>query len=124
MKENGKRIVKGISREDFSENCVGRLPNSSFQMRTNDCFGRLSNIFALEGSPIYLLNLGSKFLRTKSFCFENDVLLTFGLGMREGVNEGSRHGSGWVTFSSISCRHLSRRIYVLFECLVCHCMGT
>ena len=80
--------MKGISREDFSKNCVGRLSNSSFQMRTNDCFGGLFNRFASEGSPIYLPNLGSKFSRTKSFCFENDVLLTFGLGMREGVSEG------------------------------------
>ena len=44
--------------------------------------------------PIYLPNLGIRFSRTKSFCFENDVLLTFGLGMREGVSEGSRHGNG------------------------------
>ena len=117
-------IVKGISREDFPENCVRRLSNSSFRMRTNDCFGKLSNIFAYEGSPIYLPNLGSKFSRTKRFCFENDILLTFGLGMHEGVSEGSRHGSGWVTFSSISCKHLSRNIYVLLECLVCHCMST
>ena len=95
--------MKGISREYFPENCVWRLSNSSFRMRTNDCFGRLSNIFSLEGSPIYLPNLGSMLSRTKRFCFENDVLLTFGLGMREGVSEGSRHGSGWVTFSSISC---------------------
>ena len=36
-----------------------------------NCFGRLSNIFALEGSPICLPNLGSKFSRTKNFCFEN-----------------------------------------------------
>ena len=117
-------IVKGISGEDFSENFVRILSNSSFRMSTNYCFGRLSNIFASEGSPIYLPNLGSKFSRTKSFCFENDILLTFGLGMHEGVSEGSRHGSGWVTFSSISCRHLSRNIYVLLECLVCHCMST
>ena len=116
--------MKGISREDFPENCVGRLSNSSFRMKTNDCFGRLSNRFTSECSPIYLPNLGSKFSRTKSFCFENDVFLTFFLGMHEGVSEGSRHGSGWVTFSSISCRHLSRNIYVLLECLVCHCMST
>ena len=116
--------MEGISREDFPENCVGRLSNSSFQMRTNDCFGRLSNRFASEGGSIYLPNLGSKFSRTKRFCFENDVLLTFGLGMREGVSEGSRHGSGWVTFSSISYRHLSRNVYVLLKCLVCHCMST
>ena len=36
-----------------------------------NCFGGLSNRFSLEGSPIYLLNLGSKFSRTKNFCFEN-----------------------------------------------------
>ena len=36
-----------------------------------NCFGGLSNRFASEGSPIYLPNLGSKFSRTKSFCFEN-----------------------------------------------------
>ena len=110
--------MKGISREDFPENCVGRLSNNSFWMRTNDCFERLSNRFASEGSPIYLPNLGSKFSRTKSFCLENDVFLTFGLGMREGVSEGSRHGSGWVTFSSISYRHLSRNLHVLLKCMV------
>ena len=94
-------IVKGISREDFPDNCVRRLSNNSFRMRTNDCFGRLSNRFSSEGSPIYLPNLGSKFSRTKKFCFENDILLTFGLGIHEVVSEGSRHWSGWVTFSSI-----------------------
>ena len=65
--------MKGISREDFSENYVDRLSNSSFWMRTNDYFGRLSNLFASEGSPIYLPNLDSKFSRTKSFYFENSV---------------------------------------------------
>ena len=34
------------------------------------------------------------FSRTKTFCFENSVFLTLGLGMREGVNEGSRSGKG------------------------------
>ena len=53
------------------------------------------------------------FSRTKTFCFENSVFLTFGLGMREGVNEGSRSGKGRVAFSSTSCRHLSRIMYLL-----------
>ena len=74
-------------------------------MRTNDCFGRLSNRFASKGGPIDLPNLYRRFSRTKSLCFENDVLLTFVLGMREGVSEGSRHGNGWVTFSSMTYRH-------------------
>ena len=34
-------------------------------------FGGLSNIFASEGSPMFLPKLGSVFSRTKSFCFEN-----------------------------------------------------
>ena len=89
-----------------------------------NCFGGLSNRFASEGSPIYLPKLGSVFSITKSFCFKNCIYLAFGLGMCEGVSEGSRHGIGWVTFSSISCRHLSRNIYVLLECLVCHCIST
>ena len=50
--------------------------------------------FASEGSPIYLLKLGSTFSRTKTFCFENDIFLAFGLGMCEGVCEGLRSGKG------------------------------
>ena len=33
-----------------------------------------------------------RFSRTKTFCFENDVFLAFGLGMCEGIDEDSRHG--------------------------------
>ena len=39
---------------------------------------------------IYQISVVS-FREQKSFFFENDVLLTFGSGMREGVSEGSRH---------------------------------
>ena len=116
--------MKGISREDFLKNCLGELSNSSSRRLTHDCFGKMIQQFASEGSPIYLLKLGMRFSRTKIFYFKNDGFLTFGLGIREGVSEGSRHGSGWVTFSSISCRQLSTNIYVLLECLVCHCMST
>ena len=48
------------------------------------------------------------------------VFLTLGLGMCE----GSRCGDGCIIFSSITCRHLGRDLYVLLECLVCHCMST
>ena len=116
--------MKGISREDFPKNCLGELSNSSSRRLTYDCFGKMIQQFTSEGSLIYLSKLGMMLSRTKIFYFENDVFLTFGLGMREGFSEGSRHGSGWVTFSSISCRHLSRNIYVFLECLVCHCMST
>ena len=59
------------------------LHNSSSRRLTHDCFGKMIQQFASKGSPI-----------TKGFCFENDVFLTFGLGMREGVGEGSRNGKG------------------------------
>ena len=87
-----KMVVKGISREDFQKNCLGEWSNSSSQRLTYDCFGKRIQQFVSEGSPIYLPKLGSTFSRTKTFCFENDVFLTFGLGMREGVSEGSKSG--------------------------------
>ena len=107
--------MKGISREDFSKNCLGELSNSSSRRLTHDCFGKITQQFASEGSPIYLPKLGSTFSRVEIFCFENDVFLAFGLGMRERVSEGSRSGKGRVAFSSISRRHSSRIMYLL-EC--------
>ena len=65
---------------------------------------------------MYLPNLGSKFSRTKSFCFENCILLAFGLGMCEGVSEDSRHGIGNVDIQVGSCMYLS--------VIVCHDMCT
>ena len=59
------------------------------------------------GSPIYLPNLGSKFSRTKSFCFENCILLAFGLDMCEGVSEDSGHEIGHVDIQVGSCIYLS-----------------
>ena len=47
-----------------------------------------------QGSPIYLPKLGVLFSRTKPFCFENDVFLAFGLGMREGVVRAQEVGKG------------------------------
>ena len=81
-----------------------------------NCFGGLSNRFASEGSPIYLLNLGSKFSRIKSFCLKTVFLLAFGLGMCEGVGEDSRHGIRRVDIQVGSCIYLS--------VIVCHDMCT
>ena len=95
MKEKKKKlkmVVKGISREDFPNNCLGELSNNSSRRLIHDCFEKMIQQFASEGSPIYLPKLGMRFSRTKIFCFENDVFLTFGLGMREGVSEDLRSG--------------------------------
>ena len=72
-----------------------------------NCFGELSNKFVSEGSPIFLPKFGSKFSRTKTFCFENCIFLTIGLGTCEGVGEDSRHGIGHVNIQVGSCICLS-----------------
>ena len=81
-----------------------------------NCFGRLSNRFASEGSPIYLPNLSSKFSRTKSFFLKTVFLLAFGLDMCEGVGEDSRHGIGHVDIQVGSC--------ICLSVIVCHDMCT
>ena len=63
--------------------------------------------FASEGIPIYLPKLSSVFSRTKTFCFENDVFLAFGLGMCEGVCDDSRDGIEHVDIQVGSCIFLS-----------------
>ena len=63
--------------------------------------------FTSKGCPIYLPKLGSVFSKTKIFCFENCIFLTFGLGMCEGVGEDSRHEIGHVDIQVGSCIFLS-----------------
>ena len=42
------------------------------------------------------------FSRSKNFCFENCILLAFGLGMCEGVDVDSRHRIGHVDIQVVS----------------------
>ena len=108
-------VVKGISREDILKNCLGEWSNSSSWRLTHDCFRKMIQQFASEGSPIYLPKLSSTFSRTKTFCFENDVFLAFGLGMCEGVSEDSRHGIGLVDIQVGSCICLNA--FMLNHCM-------
>ena len=72
MKENKNKNVceRNFDGRFSGESCWEIVQQFTLEGPMN-CFGGLSNIFALVGSPIYLPNLGSKFSRTKSFCFEN-----------------------------------------------------
>ena len=74
MKENKN---ENVYERNFDGRFSGELCWEIVQQFTSkgpmNCFGRLSNIFASEGSPIYLPKLGSVFSRTKSFCFENFI---------------------------------------------------
>ena len=72
MKENKNKNVceRNFDRRFFGESCWEIVQQFTLEGPMN-CFGGLSKRFPLEGSPIYLPNLDSKFLRTKNFCFEN-----------------------------------------------------
>ena len=103
MKRKVKTIVKGISRKIFRRIALESGPTVHP--------GKIIQQFASEGSPIYLPKLDGVFSRIKSFCFENCILLAFGLGMCEGVGEESRHGIGHVDIQVGSCICLS--VFVL-----------
>ena len=105
--------MKGFSREDFLKNCLGEWFNSSSWRLTHDCFGKMIQQFASEGSPIYLPKLGSTLSRTKIFSFENDVFLAFGLGMCEEVGEDLRHGIGHLDIQVGSCICLNVVMYCM-----------
>ena len=70
LKEKQKMFVKGISTEDFPKNCLRESSNISLRMRTMTVSERYPAI-RLGGQSNILPKLGSKFSRTKSFCFEN-----------------------------------------------------
>ena len=85
-------FVKGISMDDFPKNDVGRWSNNYTSEEPMNCLRRFSNTFASEGSSIFLPKFGSEFSRTKRLFLKAVILLTFGLGICEGVGEDSRHG--------------------------------
>ena len=66
-------VAKGISMDDFPENCVGRWSNNYTSEDPMNCLGRFSNTFALEGSPILLPKFGSVFSRITSFVLKTDI---------------------------------------------------
>ena len=60
-------VAKGISMDDFPENCVGRWSNNYTSEKHMNCLRRFSNTFASKGSPILLSKFGSVFLITTGF---------------------------------------------------------
>ena len=75
MHEIKRKKRKNVCQRNFDGRFFEELCWEIVQQFTSEgpmnCFRGLSNRFASEGCPIYLPNFGSKFLRTKSFCFEN-----------------------------------------------------
>ena len=66
-------VAKGISMNDFPENCVERWSNNYTSEEPMNCLGRFSNTFASEDSPILLPKFGSVFSRTTSFVLKTDI---------------------------------------------------
>ena len=100
-------VVKGISQDDFPENGVGRWSYNYTSEEPMYFFGRFSNTFASEGSPIFLSKLGSVFSRTTGFVLKMIIFLVHGLGKCEGVGEDSRHGNEHVDIQ------VGSRIYLI-----------
>ena len=67
---------ENVCERNFDGRFFEELPRRDVQHITSnedhDCFGEL---FASEGSLIFLPKLGSKFSRTKNFCCENWIFL-------------------------------------------------
>ena len=66
-KRKTNMVAKGISMDDFLENCAERWSNNYMSEEPMNCYGRFSNTFSSEGSPILLPKFGSVFSRTTSF---------------------------------------------------------
>ena len=49
----------------------------------HDYFGKLTNKFTSEGSPIFLPIRSVVYFQEQKFCFENDYFLIHGLGKCE-----------------------------------------
>ena len=49
----------------------------------HDCFGKFTNQFTSEGSPIFVPNTSVVYFQEQMFCFENDYFLIHGLGKCE-----------------------------------------
>ena len=76
-----------------------------------NCFGGLSNRFGGFSNKFYQNSVVS-FRGQKAFVLKTVILLTFGLGMCEGVGEDSRHGIGHVDIQVGSC--------ICLSVIVCH----
>ena len=76
------------------KNCLGELSNSSSRKRTHDYFGELPSNSPRRVVQYVYQNLVVSFREKKPFVLKTVFLLTFGLGMCEGVGEDSRHGMG------------------------------
>ena len=61
----------------------------------HDCFGKITNQFASEGSPIFLPNISVVYFQEQiGFVLKMIIFLIHGLGKCERVGEDSRHGDG------------------------------
>ena len=81
-----------------------------------NCFGGLSNKFASDGCPIFYRNSIVCFQEQIAFVLKIVILLAFGLGICEGVDEDSGHGFGHVDIRVGSQNFLN--------VIVCHSMCT
>ena len=77
-------IVKGITQDDFFGEWGWETVQQIISDEDHDCFGKLTNQFASEGSPIFLPTRSVVYIfKNNKFCFENDYFLIHSLGKCE-----------------------------------------
>ena len=84
--------------------------------KDHDCFGEISSNSPRRVVQCIYRNSVVSFREQKAFVLKLDILLTFGLGICEGVGEDSGHGIGYVDIRVGSCNCL--------DVIVCHDMCT
>ena len=88
--------MKGISTEDFSENCVGKWSNNYTSEEPMYCLESFPKNSPRRVVQYFYRNSVVCFREQKSFVLKTMILLAFGLSMCEGVSEDSGHENGHV----------------------------
>ena len=100
-------VAKGISRDDFPKNGVGRRSNRSFRMRTMTVSGSSPTHSPRRVVLYFYRHFRLCIFKNNKFYFENDIFLIQSLGKCEGVDEDSTHGNGHVDIQVGSRIYLS-----------------
>ena len=102
-----KMIVKGISRKIFRRIALESCPTVHLGGGPMTVFWRIPSNSPQRVVQYIYRNSVVSFREQKTFVLKTVFLLTFGLGMCEGVSKDSRHRIGHVDIQVGSCIYLS-----------------
>ena len=104
-------VAKGISMDDVLENGVGRWSNNYMSEEPMNCSEDSPTHSPWRVVQYFYRNSVVTFREQKGFVLKTLILLTFGLGICEGISEDSGHGIGHIDIRVGSCNYLN--VFVL-----------